>query len=71
MDPQLPHLLGTSPFMAAKGFQWPVFPVQEEKVAVPTVQEHLRSEPLVPPCIGQEYVPGWMFSAAPDYRPGQ
>lgn len=36
------YLLGMSPFMAAKGFQRPVFPVQEEEVAVPTVQEHLR-----------------------------
>lgn len=42
MGPQFPHLLGMLPFMAAKGFQRPVFPVQEEEVVVPTVQEHLR-----------------------------
>lgn len=42
MGPQLPHLLGMSPFMAAKGFQLPVFQVQEEEIAVPIDQEHLR-----------------------------
>lgn len=33
---------GMSPFMASMGFQPPLFPIQENEVAVPSVQEHLR-----------------------------
>ena len=33
---------GMSPFMVSMGFQPPLFPVQEEEVAVPSVQDHLR-----------------------------
>ncbi|KAI3353378.1 hypothetical protein L3Q82_019911 [Scortum barcoo] len=33
---------GMSPFMAANGFQPPLFPSQEEDTAVPSVQAHLR-----------------------------
>ncbi len=33
---------GMSPFMAANGFQPPLFPTQESEVAVPSVQAHLR-----------------------------
>lgn len=33
---------GMSPFMAANGFQPPVFPSQETRVAVPSIQKHLQ-----------------------------
>ena len=33
---------GMSPFMTCYGFQPPLFPAQEEEVAVPSVEEHLR-----------------------------
>uniref|UniRef100_A0A4W6C473 Integrase catalytic domain-containing protein n=1 Tax=Lates calcarifer TaxID=8187 RepID=A0A4W6C473_LATCA len=33
---------GMSPFMAANGFQPPLFPAQETEVAVPSVQAHLQ-----------------------------
>ncbi|KAI3355460.1 hypothetical protein L3Q82_018298, partial [Scortum barcoo] len=38
----LPPSQGMSPFMAANGFQPPLFPSQEEDTAVPSVQAHLR-----------------------------
>ncbi|KAI3360848.1 hypothetical protein L3Q82_013068 [Scortum barcoo] len=38
----LPPSQGMSPFMAANGFQPPLFPSQEEDTAVPSVQAHLH-----------------------------
>ncbi|KAI3366835.1 hypothetical protein L3Q82_009486, partial [Scortum barcoo] len=40
----LPPSQGMSPFMAANGFQPPLFPSQEEDTAVPSVQAHLHAD---------------------------
>ncbi|XP_061554247.1 uncharacterized protein LOC133413642 isoform X3 [Phycodurus eques] len=44
--------IGMSPFMACYGFQPPLFKIQEQAVAVPFIQDHLRSPGGVEECPG-------------------
>ncbi|KAI3356971.1 hypothetical protein L3Q82_003606 [Scortum barcoo] len=69
-----------SPFMAANGFQPPLFPSQEEDTAVPSVQAHLRRcrgvwravrAALVRSSTRSQKSANKLRRPAPDYLPGQ
>ncbi|KAI3362699.1 hypothetical protein L3Q82_001766 [Scortum barcoo] len=71
---------GMSPFMAANGFQPPLFPSQEEDTAVPSVQAHLRRcrgvwravrAALVRSSTRSQKSANKLRRPAPDYLPGQ
>ncbi|KAK7912561.1 hypothetical protein WMY93_012772 [Mugilogobius chulae] len=71
---------GFSPFMACMGFQPPLFPSQEQEVAVPSVQAHLRKcrsiwrtvrAALVRTSARSQHTANRHRSAAPVYQPGQ
>ncbi|KAI3357782.1 hypothetical protein L3Q82_016166 [Scortum barcoo] len=76
----LPPSQGMSPFMAANGFQPPLFPSQEEDTAVPSVQAHLRRcrgvwravrAALVRSSTRSQKSANKLRRPAPDYLPGQ
>ncbi|XP_071342025.1 uncharacterized protein [Trachinotus anak] len=71
---------GMSPFMAANGFQPPLFPAQEVEVAVPSVQAHLRRArqvwrearaALTRTAARNQRLADFHRSPAPQYQPGQ
>nr|CBN81752.1 Pol polyprotein [Dicentrarchus labrax] len=71
---------GMSPFMAAYGFQPPLFPSQEGEVAVPSVQDHLRRcrriwtearAALLRTAARNQRLADRHRLPAPDYTPGQ
>uniref|UniRef100_A0A8P4GJA5 Gypsy retrotransposon integrase-like protein 1 n=1 Tax=Dicentrarchus labrax TaxID=13489 RepID=A0A8P4GJA5_DICLA len=71
---------GMSPFMAAYGFQPPLFPSQEGEVAVPSVQDHLRRcrriwtearAALLRTAARNQRLADRHRLPAPDYAPGQ
>ena len=71
---------GMSPFMAANGFQPPLFPSQETDVAVPSVEEHLQRArrvwrearaALVHTAARNQPVADRHRTPAPDYQPRQ
>ncbi|XP_059194061.1 uncharacterized protein LOC131975409 isoform X2 [Centropristis striata] len=71
---------GMSPFMAANGFQPPLFPAQETEVAVPSVQAHLQRAhqvwrearaALTRSAAHNQRLADRHRSPAPQYQPGQ
>ena len=71
---------GMSPFMAANGYQPPLFPAQETDVAVPSVQGHLRRArrvwlearaALTRTAARNQRVADRHRTPAPEYQPGQ
>ncbi|KAK7887001.1 hypothetical protein WMY93_026622 [Mugilogobius chulae] len=71
---------GMSPFMAANGFQPPLFPSQESSVSVPSIQGHLRRArrvwhevraALARTAARNRSLADRKRSAAPDYKPGE
>ncbi|KAK7907036.1 hypothetical protein WMY93_015648 [Mugilogobius chulae] len=77
---KLPCATGMSPFMAANGFQPPLFPSQESSVSVPSIQGHLRRArrvwhevraALARTAARNRSLADRKRSAAPDYKPGE
>ncbi|KAK7878028.1 hypothetical protein WMY93_031309 [Mugilogobius chulae] len=76
----LPPSEGMSPFMACLGYQPPLFPDQEEDVAVPSVQAHLRRcrtvwratrAALQRTALRNQEIADRQRKPAPAYQPGQ